>query len=87
MSLWLTAEVGELTEHFQWLTEQESRELPPLAMDEVRHELADILNYLVRLADQLAIDLPAAANAKIDLNEERYPVDRSRGTAKKYDEL
>ena len=83
----LSAEVGELTEHFQWITEEQSRSLPRSTIDEVARELADVLNYTVRLADILQVDLPAAAHAKIDLNEKRYPVELSRGTSKKYNQL
>jgi len=83
----LCGEVGELTEHFQWKSEEQSRTLEPSTIGEVSKELADVLIYLVRLADVLGIDLPAAAHAKIDLNEKRYPVELSRGSSKKYNEL
>ncbi len=83
----LGVEVAEITEHFQWLTEEQSRNLPRDKLDEVTAELADTLLYLVRLADKLDIDLVAAATAKIELNGQKYPVDQSRGNAKKYTEL
>jgi NTP pyrophosphatase (non-canonical NTP hydrolase) len=53
----------------------------------VRDEMADVLLYLVRLADRLDVDLLAAARAKIAKNALKYPVERSKGSARKYDEL
>ena len=70
----------------QWLTEEQSKNLPPNKLDEVETELADTLIYLIRLADKLGIDLLAAAQSKIELNEQKYPVDKTKGSAKKYTE-
>ena len=83
----LSVEVAEITEHFQWLTEEQSRNLAQKKLDEVATELADTLLYLVRLADKLDIDLLSAAYNKIELNEQKYPVEKSRGNAKKYTEF
>jgi len=83
----LSVEVAEITEHFQWLTEEQSRNLAQNKLDEVATELADTLLYLVRLADKLDIDLLSAAYNKIELNEQKYPVEKSRGNAKKYTEF
>ncbi len=83
----LSVEAAELLEPFQWLSEQQSRSLPPEALQRVTHEMADVLLYLVRLADQLNVDLVAAAFRKIELNARKYPVDKSRGNAAKYTEL
>jgi NTP pyrophosphatase (non-canonical NTP hydrolase) len=85
LAMALAGEVGELIEHFQWLTEQQSRELSPASREAVALELADVLLYLVRMADQLGIDLPAAALRKIELNSEKYPAGSFRGSARKYD--
>jgi NTP pyrophosphatase (non-canonical NTP hydrolase) len=82
----LAGEAGELIEHFQWLTEAQSRQLSDERREAVALEMADILLYLVRLADQLHIDLLDAANRKIVLNARKYPVARFRGSARKYDE-
>jgi dCTP diphosphatase len=82
----LIVEAAELLEHFQWLTEDASRALPPSVKAEVATELADVLLYLVRLADTLDIDLHAAATAKIAANELKYPADKVRGSARKYTE-
>lgn len=84
LSMALIAEAAELVEHFQWLNEQQSADLPPEKRRDVAHELADILIYLVRLADRLDIDLAHAVDEKIRINEQRYPADAVRGQAKKY---
>lgn len=86
LSMALVVEAAELAEHFQWLTQEESARLPAERLEKVGEELADIFVYLVRLADRLGIDLPAAVDRKIDLNEKKYPADRVRGSARKYDE-
>jgi NTP pyrophosphatase (non-canonical NTP hydrolase) len=82
----LVVEAGELLEHFQWLTEDQSRALTPDQRDEVGAEVADVLLYLIQLASALGIDPVAAAQAKLKLNAQKYPVERSRGSSKKYDE-
>ena len=83
----LAVEAAELLEHFQWLTEAQSQQLPPEVLNEVRAEVADVLLYLIRISDKLGIDLIAAANAKIVLNAEKYPVEKARGSSRKYTEL
>ncbi|MFC3284509.1 nucleotide pyrophosphohydrolase [Litchfieldella rifensis] len=76
----LTGEVGELTEHFQWLTEQESKELSDAELEGVREEIADVQIYLLMLSDKLDIDLLRAVEDKIAKNEQRFPVERVRGS-------
>ena len=83
----LSVEAGELLEHFQWLTEEQSRALTPEKREAVGAELADVLLYLIQLASALGIDPVAAARAKLKLNAVKYPVDLARGNSKKYDEL
>lgn len=83
----LSVEASELLEHFQWLTEEQSRSLPDDRKEAVGEELADVLLYLLNLADKLGIDLAQAAWRKIDINRKKYPADRSRGSIKKYTEL
>ena len=83
LSMALIAECAELVEHFQWITEAESGSLAPDRLEEVRLELADILIFLVRCADRLGVDLIAAANDKIAINDARYPADRVRGSARR----
>lgn len=84
LAMALSVETSEILEHFQWLTEAQSRELSANVRDEVELELADTLIFLVRLADQLDIDLLAAAHRKIEINEEKYPAHVVRGSARKY---
>ncbi len=83
----LVVESAELLEHFQWLTEEQSSQLAPEKRDQVAAELADVLLYLIQLAGALQIDLLAAARQKVVANAAKYPVDRARGSSKKYDEL
>lgn len=83
----LAVEAAELLEPFQWLTEAQSRELPAATRSAVEQELADVLIYLVRLADILGVDLARAARAKIALNAEKYPIEKARGTSRKSREL
>ncbi len=83
----LIVEAAEIVEHFQWLTEAQSYDLPEATRAEVRHELADVFLYLIRLADKLDVDLLAAAEEKIALNARKYPVEKARGRADKYTRL
>jgi dCTP diphosphatase len=85
LAMALSVEVAELAEHFQWLTQQESFNISPDRKDAVRHELADVLIYLVRLADRLDIDLLQAAESKIAVNAEKYPAESCRGRAERPD--
>jgi len=86
LAMALIAEAAELVEHFQWLTEAQSRNLDQQRLAEVRLELADILIFLVRIADKLDVDLIKATRDKIAINEQRYPVDRVRGSALRAEE-
>jgi len=85
----LTGEVGELNELFQWLTEQQSKDLAndPQGRKRVAEELADVLFYLVRTASVMGIDLNQAAVEKLAINEQKYPAGKARGSSKKYSEL
>jgi len=86
LSMALIAEAAELVEHFQWLTEQQSSELPGDKLEEVGQEIADIQIYLIRMADKLGIDLLGAVEKKIAINERKYPAEKVRGSSKKYTE-
>jgi dCTP diphosphatase len=86
LAMALIVEAAELVEQFQWLKQDESRALAGEKLAAVEQELADILVYLVRIADQLNIDLLAAARRKIKSNEAKYPVEKVRGSSKKYTE-
>lgn len=86
LAMALIVEAAELVEHFQWLTETQSRALEPEQREQVAQELADVFIYLVRLADRLDIDLLDAAERKIALNARKYPADKVRGSARKADD-
>jgi NTP pyrophosphatase (non-canonical NTP hydrolase) len=87
LAMALIGEAGELVEHFQWLTPDEAANLPPHTKEAVALECADVLLFLLRLTDKLGIDLAAAAEKKLGLNALKYPVEKSRGKATKYDKL
>ncbi len=84
LAMALMVEAAELAEHFQWLGESESGRLGRRAKAEVADELADVLVYLVRLADKLGVDLADATRRKMAKNRAKYPAARVRGSAKKY---
>ncbi|MBS0374212.1 MAG: nucleotide pyrophosphohydrolase [Proteobacteria bacterium] len=83
LAIALSVEAAELLEHFQWLPEEASRRLDDSALAPIREELADVLLYLVRLADELGVDLLAAAHDKLASNARRYPVESARGSSRK----
>ncbi len=82
----MIVEAAELVEQFQWDTPQESQQLTPEKREAVSHELADTFVYLLRIAEVLKIDLIEAANAKIELNAKKYPVEKARGSNARYTE-
>jgi NTP pyrophosphatase (non-canonical NTP hydrolase) len=86
LAMALSVEAAEVVEEFQWLTDEHSRSLDVERRERVRLELADVFIYLLRLADQLDVDLMRAADDKLVLNERKYPADRVRGDARKYDQ-
>jgi len=77
---------SELLEHFQWMTEKDSYELAPQRQAAVAFEMADIFIFLLRLSDQLNIDLVDMTRRKMEINEKRYPVEKVKGSSKKYSE-
>ena len=83
----LSVEAAELLEPFQWLTEEQSKNLSPEKREAVRKEIADVLIYLIRLADKLDIDLLQAARDKIVENAAKYPVEKAKGSMRKYTDL
>lgn len=87
LAMALGGEVGELIEHFQWLTEEQSLDLSDKAREAVRAELADVQIYLLLLARKLNMDLLQAANDKLEANARKYPADKARGNARKYTDL
>ena len=84
LAMAMIVEAAELVEHFQWDTLEESRNLTPEKREQVSHELADTFVYLLRISQVLEIDLIQAANEKIALNAQKYPVEKARGKNNKY---
>ncbi len=87
LAMALSVEAAELLEHFQWLSESQSKRLSARQLARVREEIADVLLYLVRLSDQLGVDLIEAAADKMKRNARKYPVRKARGTSRKYTDL
>jgi dCTP diphosphatase len=83
LSMALIGEAAEIIEHFQWLSEADSQNLSRDKREQVAEELADVLIYLIRLADKLDIDLITAANDKITRNGARYPANKVKGDARR----
>lgn len=73
LSMALIAEAAELVEHFQWLTPEESKNVTGRKLNDISHEMADIFIYLLRMAEQLDIDLISATKEKMAINEQRFP--------------
>lgn len=86
LSMALAAEAAELLEIFQWVTEEQSKDIinSEKEIAQVKEEIADVFIYLVRLADKLNIDIEKEVLAKIALNEKKYPIDLSKDNAVKY---
>jgi NTP pyrophosphatase (non-canonical NTP hydrolase) len=84
LSMALSVEASEIVEHFQWLTDEQSRNLSNEKLKEVESELADTFIYLIRLADKLDVDLLKVAMDKMTINEKKYPVSKAKGNATKY---
>ncbi len=86
LAMAMIVEASEVVEHFQWMTEEESRNLSAEQKKQVGQELSDTLVYLLRIAEVCDIDLLEAANQKIELNAKKYPVDKAKGSNAKYTE-
>lgn len=86
LAMALSGEAGELLERFQWLTPEQSerKALSPEALKAIEEEMADVLLYLVRLADRLNVDLETVGQAKLKRNAEKYPVSEAKGNSVKY---
>ena len=86
LAMALSVEVAEVVEHFQWLTEEDSKNLPPEKLADVREEIGDVMIYLTELADKLGIDPVEAAKAKMMINGQKYPAELVKGKTSKYTE-
>lgn len=83
----ITAEAGELLQHFVWQSPEQSAKRVVERKDEIASEIADVGILLFEMADELGLDLAQVMRAKIARNDQRYPVNKSRGSNKKYNEL
>jgi len=86
LAMALMVETGELAEHFQWLTQEQSRNLPDEKKMIIKDEIGDVLIYLINLADRLEIDLMEAASHKLEKNKQKYPVQKVKGKSTKYND-
>ena len=87
LAIALSVEASELLEHFQWITSEQSQSLSTEEISAVRKEMADVLLYLIRLSDKLDVDLLKAARDKLLENAQKFPVEKARGSSKKYTDL
>ena len=89
LSMALAAEAAELMEHYLWADSEQSRKLAddPVKGPKIREELADILIYSLEFANRTGIDVAKAIEDKIKVNGQKYPVEKCKGTSKKYTEL
>lgn len=82
----LMVEAGEIAEHFQWMTEADSRSVSGEKLEEIKQEIGDVMLYVMNLSDKLEIDPIEAAREKLEINRAKYPADKVRGKSLKYNE-
>lgn len=87
LAISLSLEASEVLEHFQWKTEGETVEYLKTNKENLADELGDVFNYLLLLAERADINILEAAENKLKKNSEKYPVDKAKGSAKKYNQL
>ena len=87
LAISLSLEASEVLEHFQWKTDEEIKEYLKTHREHIADELGDVLNYLLLLANRAEIDILEAAEKKLEKNKIKYPVEKAKGSAKKYNEL
>jgi len=87
LAISLSLEASELLEHFQWKTPEEISSYVLKNKNDISDELADVLNYVLIIANDLDIDIMMASLKKLKKNSEKYAVEKSRGNHKKYTEL
>ncbi len=83
----ITIETAELLENFLWATTDESRHMEGAKLGRVKNEVSDILIYIIYLCQALDIDLVKEARKKLQINRQKYPVEKSKGSSKKYTEF
>ena len=84
LAISISLEASELLELFQW---KNSEEVVESSLEEIKEELADVFIYSLMMADNLNLEVEEIIKSKLDLNEQKYPVEKSRGSNKKYNEL
>jgi dCTP diphosphatase len=87
LALSLVLEATEVLEHFQWKNPEEVMVYSKTNKDEIGEELADVLYWVILMSHDLELDIEEALNSKLKKNAEKYPVNKAKGTAKKYDQL
>ena len=83
----LTLEAAEVLEHFQWKSESEIKEYIASHREELSEELADVFNWILLMSHDLGIDIIEASKRKIEINDKKYPVEKSKGRHTKYTDL
>ena len=87
LAISLSLEASEVLEHFQWKTDEEISEYLKTNKEDLADELADVFNYLLLLSDRAGISIIEAAELKLKKNKDKYPIEKAKGSAKKYNEL
>lgn len=82
----LMVEAGEIAEHFQWMTQEQSRKVDGEKLEKIKQEIGDVMLYLMNLSDKLGVDPIEAASEKLEINRRKYPAEKVRGKSLKYDE-
>ncbi len=86
LAMALSVEAAEIVELFQWMTEEQSKNLSPEKIEKLKEEIGDVMICLTKLADKLGINPIDAAKEKLKINEKKYPAKVVKGKAEKYDE-
>jgi NTP pyrophosphatase (non-canonical NTP hydrolase) len=87
LAISISLEAAELLEHVQWIADSQVLDTIAEKIDEVSAEMADIAIYLSYLAHDLGVDLEQAVQRKLIANEAKYPIEKAKGSALKYDQL
>ena len=86
LAMALMVEAGEIAEHFQWMSEADSRDVAGEKLEQIKQEIGDVMLYLMNLSDKLGIDPLEAASEKLEINRAKYPAEKVKGKSLKYDE-
>jgi len=83
----ISIESAELLEKFLWTTTDKSYDMDSHKLEDIQEEIADIMIFLIYMCNGLNIDLAQAVESKIEINEKKYPVEKAKGSSKKYKEF